>query len=127
MLGCFFQYRDKGGVLPAFKIHCKTSEDGYALAAHNEDFTTLADPADPHFSNVFHFERFMRLARLIRVLKYKPDVYSVCGITHSRSHFRPTVLKSTFNTVKQESEIVADYTTDYEPEVTVGVSFRNRI
>lgn len=80
-----------------------------------------------HYQDVYQLEKRIRRCGLIRVLKFKPDIYSLCGICHGNDlGLRPTILKSSFDTKGQVSEITSDYTQDYEPEICMnGLSYRN--
>ncbi len=53
---------------------------------------------------VFKTEKAIRKSRLIRGMKYKPDVLSACEIYHG-DQMRPTVYRSFYNAVSRTSEI----------------------
>uniref|UniRef100_A0A914V3F0 Uncharacterized protein n=1 Tax=Plectus sambesii TaxID=2011161 RepID=A0A914V3F0_9BILA len=107
----------------ATALSFKRTEDGRSMAISNprcmaiQKEMTKEDPLD---DEVLSVDKAIRSSGYKGRMKYKPDAFSVCQITHSNQRvIRPTIYLSEVNQFTGE-RITTDYTRDYTPEVRMG-------
>lgn len=88
----------------------KLSEGGMCLSVYHKNFFNR--------DSTFALEKAIRESGVLRLIKLKMDIYSVCQIRHGNQYgLRPTIFCSIYNNRICKSMIDNDYTLNYKPDV----------